>query len=195
MFYIVPLGNPGDKYKDTRHNVGWQAIDNLIKMSGLPSLIETKSLSGRMTEGILAKETVRVLYPDTYMNNSGSAVVKLVPREAIQNLIVVHDDIDLPIGEIKLVKGRGAGGNNGVQSIIDKLGANNFIRVRIGIAPRSFWTGKVKRPAGGGPLERFVLKDFSGREQKQLLEVFTRVAKAIETIVTEGIEVAMNKFN
>lgn len=195
MYYIVALGNPGEKYATTRHNVGWQAMDDFIATTGLPSLVVSKAWSGQVTEGLVAGAEVKVLYPDTFMNNSGSAVVKLVPKAKLENLIVVHDDIDLPLGEIKLGKGRGAGGNNGVQSIIDKLGSKDFVRLRIGIAPKSFWTGKIKRPQGGGPLEKFVLKDFSGGEKKQLKEIFTRVTEAIELLVSEGLAVAMNKYN
>ncbi len=195
MHYIVALGNPGEKYTNTRHNVGWLAMDYCLQEFQLPGLVESGGLSGRLTEGVVVGSEVTVLYPTTFMNNSGSAVVKLVPRNEIENLIVVHDDIDLPFGEIKVVEGRGAGGNNGVTSIIQKLGSKDFTRVRVGIAPKSFWTGKVKRPAGGGPLERFVLKSFSGSEKRQLTEVFEKVKSAIETIIAEGATAAMNKCN
>ena len=194
MYYLVGLGNPGEKYADTRHNVGWLALDHCIEKWGLPNLIEVSGQSGRVTDGMVTGAAVSVLYPDTYMNNSGSAVVKFLPRDAHKNLVVVHDDIDLPFGEIKVSYGKGGGGN-GVQSIIQKLDTKNFIRVRIGIAPTSFWTGKTKRPAGGGPLERFVLKEFGKAEQKQLNEVFIKVQKAIELILKEGHEHAMNKCN
>ena len=195
MFYIVALGNPGEKYQDTRHNVGWQAIDHCLYAWQLPQLVESGGLSGRLTEGVVAGEEVTVLYPTTFMNNSGSAVKKLVPKGEELNLIVVHDDIDLPLGEIKVVAGRGAGGNNGVSSIIGKLGTKDFVRVRVGIAPKSFWTGKTKRPAGGGPLERFVLKPFTKSEQKQLPELFVRVQAAVEAILSDGVKIAMNRHN
>lgn len=195
MYYIVGLGNPGEKYESTRHNVGWAALDYLIDKTGLPSLIDSSALSGRTTSGMLAGEEVSVLYPGTFMNNSGSAVTKFVPKNEVQKLIVVHDDIDLPLGEVKIGQGRGAGGNNGVKSIIDKLGSKEFVRVRVGIAPKSFWTGEMKRPAGGGPLERFVLKSFSGSEKKQLADIYERITIAIETVVSAGVESAMNKLN
>lgn len=195
MHYIVGLGNPGEKYESTRHNVGWLALDHCIEKLGLPSLIESSSLSGRVSGGVIGNEEVTILYPDTFMNNSGTAVAKLVPKNEVEQLVVVHDDIDLPFGEIKIVQGRGAGGNKGVQSIIEKLGSKDFVRVRVGIAPKSFWTGKVKRPAGGGPLERFVLKSFTTAEQKQLPEIFEKVKVAIENVVTDCVEVAMNRCN
>ena len=195
MFYIVPLGNPGEKYADTRHNVGWQAIDSCVASWGLPDLVESGGLSGRITEGLVNEHEVTILYPTTFMNNSGSAVVKLVPKGDVGQLIVIHDDIDLPFGEIKIGHGRGPGGNNGVASIIEKLGSKEFVRVRVGIAPKSFWTGKTKRPQGGGPLERFVLKPFTSSEQKQLPEIFQQVQQAIELTITDGVVKAMNEFN
>ena len=152
-------------------------------------------MSGRMTEGSIGGAPIKLLYPDTFMNNSGSAVVKFVPKNEVGNLIVVHDDIDLPLGEIKLGKGRGDGGNNGVKSLIEKLGTKEFIRIRIGIAPRSFRTGEVKRPKGGGPLEKFVLKQFTHKEEEQLKAVKERAFGALQSILHEGLAIAMNKFN
>jgi len=194
MFYVVPLGNPGEKYERTRHNVGWQAVDLCLQAWGMPSLISDKKMSGRVTEGSLGEQYVRVLYPDTFMNNSGSAVVKFVPAKETAQLIVVHDDVDLPLGEVKISKGKGGGGN-GVQSIIQKLGTKDFVRVRIGVAPKSFFTGETKRPPGGGPLERFVLKPFGILEQRQLPAVYEKTRQAIEMIVQEGVEPAMNTCN
>ncbi len=195
MFYIVGLGNPGEKYEHTRHNVGWQALDSCLAEWSFPGLVESSAFSGRISDGMVSSEEVKVLFPGTFMNNSGGAVAKLVAKSEVGNLIVVHDDIDLPLGQIKVVKGRGAGGNNGVKSIVEKLGTKDFVRIRIGIAPKSFWTGQTKRPAGGGPLERFVLKSFSGSEVKQLPEVFRQVKMAVELLVSGGVEVAMNKCN
>ena len=195
MFYIVALGNPGDEYVTTRHNVGWQALDFCIEKFSLPTLFESKAYAGRISVGVVAGQEITVLYPDTFMNNSGSAVAKLVPKNDIEKLVVVHDDIDVPFGEIKIGQGRGAGGNNGVQSIIDKMGSKEFVRIRVGIAPKSFWTGETKRPAGGGPLERFVLKPFTASEQKNLLPVFEKVKSALEMIMSEGVEKAMNRYN
>lgn len=195
MFYMVPLGNPGEKYARTRHNVGWLSIDHALQTWNLPSLIEDKTVSGKTTEGKVGEVFVKVLYPDTYMNNSGSAVVKFVPKGEEDNLIVVHDDIDLPFGEVKVSKGRGAGGNNGVASIIGKTGTKEFVRIRVGIAPKSFFTGETKRPAGGGPLERFVLKPFSILEQRQLPDIYEKTREAIELVLQKGAEAAMNKYN
>lgn len=195
MYYIVGLGNHGEKYQNTRHNVGWAVCDFVREKAKLPALAPDNSMSGRVTEGAISGVQVRLLYPDTYMNNSGSAVVKFVPRNEVGNLIVIHDDIDLPLGEVKLGKGRGDGGNNGIKSVIEKLGTKEFIRIRIGIAPRSFWTGEVKRPKGGGPLERFVLKPFTRSEEVKVEEVKERVFGALHELLLRGLPSAMNKFN
>jgi len=195
MFYIVGLGNPGEKYADTRHNVGWLALDYVRLQTGLPHLITEKQNSARVTHGVVAGNDVQLIYPETFMNNSGAAVVRYVPKKDVHNMIVIHDDIDLPFGEIKIAKGKGAGGNNGVSSIVDSLGTKDFVRIRIGIAPRSFWTGEMKRPKGGGPLERFVLKPFGKKELLQLGEVKERVHDVLEHILKNGVEIAMNKYN
>jgi peptidyl-tRNA hydrolase, PTH1 family len=195
MFYIVALGNPGEEYAHTRHNVGWLVLDYFIEKFQLPTPVESKPFSGKVSGAVVEDKEVTLLYPSTFMNNSGSAVVKLVPKGEIDSLVVIHDDIDLPLGAVKIGKGRGAGGNQGVQSIIDALGTKEFIRVRIGIAPKSFWTGLVTRPSGGGPLERFVLKPFTRSEQKQVAEVCELASSALSAIVKEGVEQAMNKYN
>jgi len=193
MIWLVGLGNPGEKYAHTRHNVGWQILDHACAAWNFPSLVVRSGVSGRVCTGSLSGHDVSVLYPNTFMNESGSAVVKCVPKGTYHQLIVVHDDIDLPFGEVKISQGRGAGGNNGVASIITALGTKNFIRVRVGIAPKNILTENIQRPAGGGPLERFVLKPFGILERGQLPSVYEKARTAIELVVTEGVEKAMNQ--
>lgn len=195
MWYIVGLGNPGEKYARTRHNVGWLALTRVLKAWNFSDLTTDKGVRGQVAEGVLGGVPVRVLYPDTYMNHSGVAVAKFVPREAMLQLIVVHDDIALPFGVVRIAVGRGAGGNNGVASIISALGTKEFIRVRIGIAPKSLISGEAKRPVSGGPLERFVLKPFGVLERTKLPAIYERTQAALEMIVKEGVEVAMNHYN
>jgi peptidyl-tRNA hydrolase, PTH1 family len=195
MFYVVGLGNPGEKYKNTRHNVGWFLLDKVRERFSFSSLHESSAYSGEVAEGRVGSSDVTALYPNTFMNNSGAAVKKLVPKGREHNLVVIHDDIDLAFGEIKIGYGKGAGGNNGVQSIIDALGTKEFIRIRIGIAPMSFWTKEAVRPKGGGPLERFVLKQFSKKELQQLEDISKKATDVLEAIVEKGVNDAMNKFN
>ncbi len=194
MHYIVALGNIGNKYKNTRHNVGWTVLDYFIESERLPSLVDSAQFSGGISRGVILAQEVVILFPHTFMNKSGSAVRKLVPKEEIENLVVVYDDIDLPMGEIKISVGRGAGGHNGVASIIEALGSKDFVRIRVGIAPVSFWTGKARRPEAAA-LSRHVLGNFTRREEAKLAETKETVRDAIKTIITEGVGVAMNKYN
>ncbi len=193
MFYIVGLGNPGEKYKNNRHNVGWMALDYVIETLGMPKPMASSKYGGHISEGAIEKTEVIFLYPDTFMNNSGSAVKKLVPKGEESNLIVVYDDIDIPVGEIKVSIGRGDGGHNGVKSIIKSLDTKDFVRVRVGIAPKNIF-GQTKRPTGAR-LPKHVLGDFKKGEEKKLTETFETVTRALNCIVSEGIEKAMNTYN
>lgn len=167
MHVIVGLGNPGEKYKNTRHNLGSKVIDEL---------------------GLLDLKGVALEKPKTFMNLSGKAVKPLIEKYKIKtdNLIVIHDDIDLPLGEIRIVQNRGSAGHKGVESIIETLGTKNFIRVRIGILPES---GKPKKP------ENFVLQKFNKAEEKIVKEVIKKTTEAIGILLKEGLEKAMTKYN
>ncbi len=167
MVLIVGLGNPGRKFQKTRHNIGSRVIDEL----------ESLNLKGI----ILAK-------PQVYMNQSGLAVKGLIKNHKlkVEDLIIIHDDIDLPLGKIRIVKNRGAAGHKGVESIIKSLGTKNFVRFRIGICPK---LGKPKRP------EKFVLQKFNRKEEKIVKEVIKKTATAIEIFLEEGLEKAMQEFN
>jgi len=167
MFLIVGLGNPGKKYQKTRHNIGSRIVDELTPLN----------LKGV----ILAK-------PKTFMNLSGKAVKKLTKKYKLKSnkLIVIHDDLDLPLGKIRIVKSRGAAGHKGVESIIKELGAKNFIRFRIGIKNKGL---RIKNP------ERFVLQKFNKGEEKTVKEVIKKTAEAIELFLKEGLERTMNLFN
>ena len=167
MILIVGLGNPGPKYKFTRHNVGFRVIDKLASLT----------LKGV----VLAK-------PKTFMNLSGQAVKNLLKNHKLKpdNLIVIHDDIDILLGKILIVKNRGAAGHKGVQSIINELKSKNFIRFRIGIQPKF---GKPKN------VETFVLRKFNKEEEKIVKEVIQETVEAAGITFKEGLEKAMNQFN
>lgn len=194
MYTIVGLGNPGDEYKNTRHNVGWIVLEGVLNKAGLSSGVQSGAYSGQLTEGILHGSEVGVLLPTTYMNNSGTAVAKYIKdRGNIGELIVVHDEVDLPLGEVKISYDRGPGGHNGVKSIIDACGSKEFTRIRIGIAEKGFFGG-IKRPKGE-KLSKFVLAQFKGREQKMLEEIIAKTDKAIELILQKGVQSAMQECN
>lgn len=194
MHYIVGLGNPGKEHKDTRHNVGFTILESFVASNSLPSFHESKKYSGLYSEGALEGNEVALLLPTTFMNASGSAVIKLVPKEKIENLVVVYDDIDLGLGDIKISYGRGDGGHNGIKSLIEKLGTSNFTRIRVGIAQKSMWTGKLKRPKGE-VMAKFVLGEFSSSEKKVLEEVIKKVHEALKVFVEKGKDATMNQFN
>ncbi len=197
MFYILGLGNPGEKYANTRHNIGRMVVEALAEEKNCADWTKNKHANALYTHGVVGEGQVELILPETFMNRSGEVVRYVVEKHGAKpnDFIVVHDEIDLPFGEIKVSVGRGAGGNNGVESIVKHLGSKEFMRVRVGIAPRSFWTGEMKRPQGGGPLERFVLKPFSKKEASALNELSKKVIGAIETFIKKGPEVTMNQYN
>ena len=196
MFVIVALGNPGEKYEHTRHNAGWYVAESFLADNGFPVPVESSKYAGRISEGMLSGQEVSVLFPSTYMNKSGSSVKKLVTDPAMaKQCIVVYDDVDLPIGTVRISVGRGSGGHNGVQSIIDALGTKEFIRIRLGIASKSFWTRKARRPAAGEPMTRHVLGSFRKQELKELAVAAKKTGAILTTIISEGVETAMNQYN
>ena len=194
---IVGLGNPGKQYEKTPHNAGFLVLDALLGKKGSGEWKKEK-----MCEGLIASvslncgATALLLKPETFMNESGRSVKKVVENgDDIENtLIVVYDDIDMPIGSVKIVFDRGSGGHKGVQSIIDTLGTTRFVRVRVGVAPLGLF-GDMKKPKGREAVSRYVLAPLS-RRRTHLLEGAMDVAiSAIEEIVCEGREAAMNEIN
>lgn len=193
MFYILGLGNPESKYDHTRHNVG----RDLVRMvAGDVSWELSKHAKALLARGELAGLGVEWLLPETYMNNSGDTARYVADKHgaAPGEFVVIYDDVDLPLGEIKVSVGRGDGGHNGIKSIIGALKSKDFVRIRVGVARKSFWTGKARRPVGAA-LPRHVLSRFSGSEQKKVAEMASVVEKALQTIVKDGTERAMNEFN
>jgi PTH1 family peptidyl-tRNA hydrolase len=184
-FLIVGLGNPGREYKDNRHNLGFMVIDRLsVRLNARLSRVQAKSLVGSVNyQGdklILAK-------PQTYMNLSGQAIQGLARfyKLPLENMIVAHDDLDLPFGTIRIRPGGGPGGQKGVASTIERLGTKDFRRLRIGIG----------RPPGRMDPSAYVLQDFAKGDLALLSEILDRAADAVLTFVTEGLDAAMNKFN
>ena len=194
MVTIVGLGNPGEEYARTRHNVGWIILSDVVTENALPSLVKSSRYGGLLSEGQLHGINVSILFPTNYMNNSGTSVQKYL-KDHNQNdtLIVVHDEVDLPLGDIRISKDRGAGGHNGVKSIIDACGTKDFIRIRIGIAQKGLFGG-IKKPTGE-KLSRYVLGNFKSAEENLFPEIVDKVDRALELILKKGVEVAMNECN
>ncbi len=192
MYTIVGLGNIGEKYARTRHNAGRVVLNAWVDTQG-GSLVLSKKYHGHIWEGSIGEEMVRVLLPETFMNESGGSVKKAVTQKTAHHLIVLYDDIDLPLGTIRLSFNRGSGGHNGIKSIVDTLGTEAFIRIRIGISPCV--DGEIRKPKSAQAVLKWVMGDFTKIEEKKLAEFSVRVGKAIEMIVTEGVTPAMNVFN
>lgn len=194
MHTVVGLGNPGREYERTRHNAGWMLLEEIRKTRRFPEFAKSGRYVSMLAEGMVGEVSVALLLPTTYMNNSGSAVARFM-KERGQNdlLIIVHDDVDLPFGDIKVSFGRGAGGHNGVQSIVDALGGNEFTRIRVGIARKRLFGG-IKRPKGD-ELADFVLKPLSAGELKQIPEIAKKVDAALTYIFEKGVPYAMQECN
>lgn len=184
-FIFVGLGNPGRQYKQTRHNIGFLVLDHLAARMGVSftrvsmrSLIVDARYEG--TRLILAK-------PQTYMNDSGGAVSSLTRfyKAPLENIVLVHDDLDLPLGTLRLRPGGSSPGQKGVTSVIEKLGSQEFPRLRMGIG----------RPPGQMVAAAYVLQEFSKEEVEQLPTILDTAVDALLTIVTLGLDTAMNRYN
>ena len=177
MTIIVGLGNPGAQYELTRHNFGFRVLDLL----GNGEKWETKYLSQflKLDDVILAK-------PQTFMNNSGEAVKEILKFYPNSELIVIHDDLDFPLGSIRIQKNASAAGHNGVKSLIEQIGTQDFIRIRLGIDAPS--RGQI-------PGEDFVLQKFTAEEKSIVNEVLEKAKAAIETLQTDGLDIAQSRFN
>ena len=171
MKLVVGLGNPGAEYENTRHNAGFMVIDKLNELN------------------FHAAEKVIFLKPQTFMNNSGREVRNYIKGLAFNNLIVVHDELDLPIGQIKVQLGGGSAGHNGVQSIIDHLGSQDFIRVRIGVQALNC---DIKT---GAKTKDYLLSNFTKEDREIIDPVIEKAARSVDEILSNGVDSAMNKFN
>jgi len=190
MILIIGLGNPGKKFQKTRHNVGFRIVNNFRKINKFSNWKKRKKFLAKVSEGKINRKKIILAKPETFMNDSGKSVKLLVIgyKLLVDNLWVAHDDLDIPLGKIKISKGKGSAGHKGVQSIIGEIGTKSFIRFRIGIKPKPH-TLRSK------PLDKFVLQKFSKKEERVLKEVIKKACKALEEGAKEGIEKAMSKFN
>jgi len=192
---IVGLGNPGGEYENTRHNAGRMAVMSFAKKNELKEWKEDKKNELTASKGAIGKELFVLLLPDTFMNNSGRAVMKYVKNaKAAEKMLVIYDDLDLPIGKIKLSYDRGSGGHRGLDSIMKVLKTRKFARIRIGISPETAG-GTLKKPNGEKEVNDFILGRFKPNEMEELKKVFKRVNDAISAVVERGALVAMNEVN
>ncbi|MDQ3089669.1 MAG: aminoacyl-tRNA hydrolase [bacterium] len=193
MYTIVGLGNPGEEYKETRHNVGRMAIEFIANKHKIEATFNKKYF-GLYGKGSIGKESVQLLMPDTFMNKSGKSVVGATKsKKAIEQTIVIYDDLDLPLGNIKISFNRSSGGHRGIESIINALKTKNFIRIRIGISPTT-QSGKIKKPLGEEKVEKHILGKFSQKEKEILTKMFEIANTGIERIIEKGLSVAMSQL-
>ena len=186
MYLIVGLGNPGMKYDATKHNMGFKVIDELVETYGIPS--SGTSLKGMYGKGMIGGEKVILIKPMTYMNNSGECVRAFVDYYKVdpeEEVIIIYDDITLEPGSIRVRKKGSAGGHNGIKSIIAHLGTEKFKRIRVGVG---------EKPKNWD-LADFVLGHFSDSDRKLVDEGINDAAEAVEMILSEGVDAAMNKYN
>lgn len=191
MFLIVGLGNPGEKYENTRHNLGFEAVEYFCHKEALGEW----TLEDKFKAEIIKNELFILARPQTYMNKSGLAVSKLanyykVPPEKI---IVVHDDLDIALGHMKVRIGGSAAGHHGVESIIEELGSDHFIRVRLGIGNLRAISGEHKQISFNA--EKFVIEEFGQGEGSKVKSMLKRCLKALEVLLKDGVEKAQNQFN
>ncbi len=182
MKKIIGLGNPGEKYKTTRHNVGRIILNIWQREEKLPSFKKNTNLNALTTKG----DGFILALPETFMNSSGKSVKKIIKKT--ENLWVIHDDIDLPLGTIRISKDKGSAGHNGVKSIIEEIKTKDFVRFRVGIKPLSHIVSSEN-------LANFVLKKFTKQELKSLENISKKTIQILKFALEEGIEKTMNKFN
>jgi len=193
---IVGLGNPGGEYVGTRHNAGRMAVEAFATYMDFEPFTLRKTAQASITDGAVVGEKVQLVLPEVFMNQSGKGVTSFVKSvKGAKKLLVVRDDLDLPIGTIKMtVHGRGSGGHKGVESIMRALKTKEFAQLKIGISG-STAKGKVRKPPHGERVVNHVIGKFSPKERDALKNAFKKSNEAIELFVVNGIEAAMLAAN
>lgn len=195
MFIIFGLGNPGKEYKNTRHNTGRLALEYFAKKENLGGFEEDKDLFAKTLLSKLKKEKVFAVLPEAFINNSGKTVKALIRKKILRNsakkdfskVIVLHDDLDIPFGRFKISYGRNPAGHKGVESIKRVLKTNNFLRIRIGIAP--------KRKISHKKIVDFLIGKFAPLEKRKLNFIFRKIAEALNIIIFNDYQKAMSLYN
>lgn len=192
---IVGLGNPGKEYEKTRHNAGRNAVELVAKQEGFEDFVFSKTSNALVVKGSVGGENATLVLPETMMNLSGKAVVVFVKSpKAAKNLVVIHDDLDLPLGTVKMVFGRGSGGHKGVESIMRAIKTKEFARIRIGIsAPGK--KNQAKKVQGEEKVIKMVIGKWKPVEEAAFKKVLKKVAEAVRIFATSGLESATQFAN
>jgi len=193
MKLIVGLGNPGRGYANNRHNIGFMCLKHFARRHRIR--FDKKQGKARIGSGEVAGSKVIVARPQTYINLSGQAVGRLIRKFdiSLDNLLVIHDDLDLPLGKIRIRRGGGSAGHKGVESIAAELGSQDLLRIRVGIGRPIITTGSTE--ISEADIITYVLSDFTPDEKQTITRVIPRVSEAILCLLTEGLTAAMNRYN
>jgi len=195
QYLIVGLGNPGEEYVETRHNAGRMVVEAFRKKNDFPEWTLDKSLKALVSKGAWGKDKVVLLMPDNFMNVSGKSVAPLVKNaKDAERTLVVYDDLDLPIGGMKMSFNRSSGGHKGVESIIKALKTKAFARLRVGICPTTP-TGKPRKPKGEEAFLDFIVGPFKKAELDEIKKVAKKGADALGYFLEDGREIATGKIN
>ncbi len=190
MWTLVGLGNPDEEYKGTRHNVGRDMLRAIAEKEGVNAWKIDKKLRATTAKGRMFDTSALVVLPETFMNNSGGAVKPLIAsKKGLEQLVVLQDELDLPLGKVKISYGSSAGGHKGAESVQKAVKSKDFVRIRIGISP-STPSGKVRKP-DAEKVVSFVIGAFKKSEEETLKKVRKIVGEALELLMTEGKEKAM----
>ena len=189
---IIGLGNPGGEYAKTRHNAGRMIVETFAKQEGFDEFALRKSSNASVAEGSIDGEKVILVIPEVYMNHSGKAAMPFVKSvKAAKKLLVIRDDLDMPLGQLKMTTyGRGSGGHKGVESIMRSLKTKEFVQLKVGISGATA-KGKLKKPAGEEKVISHVIGKFKPAEEALLKKTLKKAAEASRIFATEGIEAAM----
>lgn len=194
QWIIAGLGNPGEEYEGSRHNVGRDFVRAIAKKEGIDTWKEDAKARGLLAKGVIAGKKVTLILPDTYMNASGGSLKALVPSaKAAEALVVVQDELDLPLGTIKMSYGSGAGGHRGIESIQKALKTRNFVRIRVGICPTTP-SGKLKKPDHKKIVD-FVIGQFKKPEADTLKKAQKKVHTVLEVLLMQGRGPATTEAN
>ncbi len=195
QYVLVGLGNPGTEYDETRHNVGFIVLDALTKQFDFDEAVFDKKKNARIGGGTLGKHKVVTIYPETFMNNSGKAVAPYIKsKKDAERLVVIHDELDVPLGRVKMSFGKNSGGHNGIESVIKAAKTKDFVRIRVGISPATA-SGKIRKPSGEKEVIKFILGKFKPAELAELKKLSKKIGPAIETLIKEGRDKATGELN
>ncbi len=195
QYTIVGLGNPGEEYAQTRHNTGRMVVEAFRKKNDFPEWVGDKSAKALVSKGVWGKDNVTLLMPDNFMNVSGKSVALFVKNaKEAERTMVVYDDLDLPLGSMKISFNRSSGGHRGLESIIKALKTRAFARLRIGVCPTTP-TGKLKKPKGEDAVLDFIVGPFKKPEAEEMKKVVKKGSEALAYFLEEGREIATGKVN